>query len=177
MSTADTGIITSKSISTMCLIYLILLLQILNTIFKQTNGNEPALYLAETNVSFQSCHFDTQSTVVDIVTSYELNIHNFNLRMFQSTFILNTSDQNIKIIHCQIKKDVSWMLWKTKFQINPNQTIYSNRNFIKYLDKIVSYDPGQTFHGTISETQYASGNILTILPKTIAFFLFCIRFI
>ena len=34
----------------------------------------------------------------------------------------------------------------------------SDKNFTKNLDKIMSYDSGQTFHGTISETQYASGN-------------------
>ena len=34
----------------------------------------------------------------------------------------------------------------------------SDKNFTKNLDKIVSYDPRETFPGTISETQYASGN-------------------
>ena len=34
----------------------------------------------------------------------------------------------------------------------------SNENVTKDLDKIVLYQLGETFHGTISETQYASGN-------------------
>ena len=33
----------------------------------------------------------------------------------------------------------------------------SDKNFTKNLDKIVSYDPGERFHGTITETKYASG--------------------
>ena len=34
----------------------------------------------------------------------------------------------------------------------------SNKNFTKNINRIMSLAPGQTFHGTISETQYASGN-------------------
>ena len=47
----------------------------------------------------------------------------------------------------------------TKFQSNSYYTMSNNTNFTKNLDRIVSFHGGETFPGTISETQYASGNI------------------
>ena len=91
------------------------------------------------------------------MTIYERDLHDINLRMAQSTFSLNTSDQSIKLIHFQIHPRVFWKLWKTEFQINSYHTISSDNNFTKNLDKIVSFESGETYHGTISETQFASG--------------------
>ena len=41
----------------------------------------------------------------------------------------------------------------------------SNKNFTQNINRIVSYDTGHTFTGTISETQYASGNDLKFPHK------------
>ena len=81
-----------------------------------------------------------------------------NFRIAKSSFSLNTSDQDMKIIYFNGPLQGSWKLWKTKFQINSYHTISSDKNFTKNLDKIVSHDHGYTLHVQISETQYASGN-------------------
>ena len=104
------------------------------------------------------CNFTTNITAVTVSRGSTPKSPEINLRISHNTFSLNTSDQHTKVICFHGSPQVSWMLWKTKFQINSYQTMSSNKNFIKNLDKIVSYDPGQTFYGTISETQYASGN-------------------
>ena len=78
--------------------------------------------------------------------------------MSESTFSLNTSDKRTKIIYFEEKAQVSWMLWKTKFQINSYQTISSYKNFTKDINKIVSFESREQYHGAISEIQYASGN-------------------
>ena len=137
-----------------CTNVLISLLQILNTVFKQTKGNQQALYLSQTkDISLQSCRFDTQFTAVTIVTSYEHDFHDIHLRMSQSSFTLHTSDQSVKVIDFQNDLSVSWKLWKTEFQINSYHTMSSDKNFTKQINRIVSYDNP----GTIAETQYASG--------------------
>ena len=104
------------------------------------------------------CNFTTNATAVTITRTDAPTSPEINFRIAQSSFSLNTSDQQIKFIHFKGRLRGSWMLWKTKFQINSYHTISSNKNFTKNLDKIVSYDLYQTFNGTISETQYASGN-------------------
>ena len=104
------------------------------------------------------CNFTSNTTAVSIARDEEPKSPEINFRMAQSSFSLNTSDQDMKIIDFSGSPQGSWMLWKTKFQINSYHTMSSDKNFTKNLDKIVSYDPCQTFHGTISETQYASGN-------------------
>ena len=78
--------------------------------------------------------------------------------MKNSYFLLNTSDQ-AKIIYFVGSPIGSWMLWKTEFQVNSYHTISTDKNFTKNLDRIVSFEPTQTYQGTISETQYASGNM------------------
>ena len=110
------------------------------------------------DILLQMCNFTTNTTAVTITRNYPSKCPEINLRMAQSSFSLNTSDQQTKVIHFSGSPKGSWMLWKTKFQINSYHTMSSNKNFIKNLDKIVSYDPSKTFHLTISETQYASGN-------------------
>ena len=79
--------------------------------------------------------------------------------MSRSSFTLKSIDQSAKIIHFQGKAEVSWMLWETEFQINSYHTMSSDKHFTQNINRIVSYEPRETFHGTISETQYASGNI------------------
>ena len=106
----------------------------------------------------QICNFTTNTTAVKISRDKGPKSPEINFRIAQSSFSLNTSDQDMKIIYFNGEPQGSWMLWKTTFQINSYHTISSNKNFTKNLDKIVSYDPQETFHGTISETQYASGN-------------------
>ena len=137
----------------------ILLLQILDTIFKQTNKHLWALHLTETDISLQSCRFDTQFTAMLIETTFFPDFHDINLRMTQSSFTLNTSDESIKIIHFQIQPRVSWMLRETEFQTNFYHAVSSDKNFTKELNGIVSYAPLHTYDGIISETPYASGNI------------------
>ena len=104
------------------------------------------------------CSFVDNTSAVSIAREYTPKSPEINFRIAQSSFSLNTSDQETKIIYFKGKPKGSWMLWKTKFQINSYHTISSNENFTKNLDKIVSFEAGETFHGTISETQYASGN-------------------
>ena len=104
------------------------------------------------------CNFTTNTTAVAIDSGRPLKSPKINFKIAQSSFSLNTSDQDTKIIYFKARPQVSWMLWKTKFQINSFRTMSNNKNFTKNLDKIVSYDIGETFQGTISETQYASGN-------------------
>ena len=107
------------------------------------------------------CNFMTNTTAVTISRYYTPKSPEINLRMAQSSFSLNTSDQDMKIIYFSGSPQGSWKLWKTKFQLNSYHTMSSDKNFTKNLDKIISYDPEQTFHVTISETQYASGNDFT----------------
>ena len=92
------------------------------------------------------------------MTIHEPDFHDVHLRMSQSSFTLTTSDQSTKIIHFQIHLPVSWMLWKTEFQINSYHTTSSDENFTKQLNRIMSYDAAHSYHGTVAETQYASGN-------------------
>ena len=103
----------------------------------------------------QKCHFMTNFTAVAVANSI---LPEINLRMSQSSFAVNTSDKNTKIIYFATTPKVSWMLLETKFQLNSYSTMSSDKNFAKNLDKIVTIHPNQTFPGTISETQYASGN-------------------
>ena len=104
------------------------------------------------------CNFTTNTTAVTIARTEAPKSPKINLRMAQSSFSLNTSDQHMKIIYFSGSPQGSWKLWKTKFQINSYHTVSSDINFTKNLDKIVAYDYGETFYGTISESQYASGN-------------------
>ena len=103
------------------------------------------------------CNFTTNTTAVTISRHEASKSPEINFRIAQSSFSLNTSDQDVKIIYFSGPPQGSWMLWKTKFQLNSYHAMSSDKNFTKNLDKIVSYDPQQTFHGRISETQYASG--------------------
>ena len=116
----------------------------------------------------QTCSFITNSTAVTIQIEYSLTSPDINFRISQSSFSLNTSDQETKVIHFEGRPQLSWRLWKTKFQMNSYHTISSNKNFTKNLDKIVSYSPRETFQGTISETQYASGNGFTCKREGVA---------
>ena len=102
----------------------------------------------------------TNITAITVVSFVGPKSPKINLQMSQNTFSLNTSDKDTKMIHFHDILHVSWMLWKTEFQINSYHTVSNNTNFTKYLDKIIQIDPQQTFLGTISETQYASGNDL-----------------
>ena len=136
-------------------LYYIFNLQIINTIFKQ-NYEGVVLYIRQTlDILLQICNFTTNTGAVTLDGLYTPEI---NFRIAQSSFSLNTSDQQTKVIYFNGRPQGSWMLWKTEFQINSYHTISSNKNFTQNLDKIVSYDPMERFHGTIPETQYASGN-------------------
>ena len=106
------------------------------------------------------CNFTTNTTAVTVSRGSTPKSPEINFRIAQSSFSLNTSEQQTKVIHFEGKAHISWMLWITKFQINSYHAISSDKNFTKNLDKIVSYGDTQTFYGTISETQYASGNSL-----------------
>ena len=108
-------------------------------------------------ILLQMCNFTTNTTAVTTARSFAPKSPEINFRIAQSSFSLNTSDQQTKVIRFIGRPPGSWLLWKTKFQLNSYHTISSDKNFIKNLDKFVSYDMGQTFHGTISETPYASG--------------------
>ena len=109
------------------------------------------------DILLQMCNFTTNTTAVTIARSYGSKSE-INFRIAQSSFSLNTSDQQTKVIRFIGRLPDSWMLWKTKFQVNSYCIMSKNKNFTKNLDKIVSFFPGQTFNGTISETQYASGD-------------------
>ena len=104
------------------------------------------------------CTFTTNITAVTVSSEYTPKSPEINFRIAQSSFSLNTSDQQTKVVSFEGRPHGSWMLWKTKFQINFYHTMSSDKNFIKNLDKIVLYEPGETFHGTISETQTGNGN-------------------
>ena len=93
------------------------------------------------------------------VVTIEHQVNDINMRMSKTSFSLKTIDQRTKIIHLQGKSEVAWLLWKTEFQINSYHTMSSNKNFTQNINRIMSVAPGQTFHGRISETQYASGII------------------
>ena len=103
------------------------------------------------------CNFTTNTTAVTIARHVAPTSPKINFRIAQSSFSLNTSDQDMKIIYFSDMQG-SWMLWKTKFQINSYHAMSSDKNFTKNLDKIVAYDYRETFYGTILESQYASGN-------------------
>ena len=103
------------------------------------------------------CNFTTNTKAVTIV-GLEPKYPEINFRIALSSFSVNTSDQQTKVISFRGEPQGLWMLWKTKFQLNSYHTMSSDKNFKKNLDKIVSYDSSKTFHVTISETQYASGN-------------------
>ena len=83
------------------------------------------------------------------------------MRMSESYFSLKSIDERTKIIHLQGREEISWVLWETEFQVNSYHTISSYENFTNNINEIVSYEPLHTFYGTISETQYASGNNLS----------------
>ena len=104
------------------------------------------------------CNFVTNTTAVTLARGSTPKSPEINFRMGKSSFSVTTSDKQTKVIYFKGRAKIIWKLWKTKFQINSYHTISSNKNFTKYLDKIVSYDATQTFYGTVSETQYASGN-------------------
>ena len=110
------------------------------------------------DILLQMCNFTTNTTAVTIARTYAAKSPEINFRIAQSSFSLNTSDQQTKVIYFSGLPKGSWMLWKSKFQLNSYHTMSSNKNFIKNLDKIVSHESGYTFHVQISETQYASGN-------------------
>ena len=112
------------------------------------------------DIQLQMCHFMTNITAVTITSHHGPKSPEFNLRMAQSSFSLNTSDKNTKIIHFGGTPHGSWMLWKTEFQINSYHTMSNDTNFADNIDRIVSFEYQEAFHGTISETQYASGNIV-----------------
>ena len=100
----------------------------------------------------------TNITAVTLDLPDEPKSPEIHLRMSQSSFSVNTSDRHTKIIYFSDNTfQVSWMLWKTEFQLNSYLTMSSDKNFTKNLDRIITKDQ-QMFPGTISETQYASGN-------------------
>ena len=107
---------------------------------------------------FEDCHFITNITALRFYSSEEAKPNDINLRMAQSYFTLKTSDKNTKIIYFEKELQVPWKLWKTEFQINTYHTMSSDKNFAKNINKIIMVDQQQMFQGTISETEYASGN-------------------
>ena len=136
----------------------IFILQIINTLFKQNYGSVD-LYADQTkDILLQMCNFTTNTTAVTISRNQGPKSPAINFRIAQSSFSLNTSDQQTKIINFLGPPKGSWKLWKTKFQLNSYHAISSDKNFTKNLDKIVSHDYGYTLNVQISETQYASGN-------------------
>ena len=100
----------------------------------------------------------TNITAVAVAAAGEPKAPEINLRMSQCSFSLKTSDKQTKIIYFYNTLQVSWIMWKTEFQINSYHTKSSDKNFTKNLDKIIQIDPEGTFPGIILETQYASGN-------------------
>ena len=104
------------------------------------------------------CDVTTNITAVTVVAPEEPKSRVINLRMSRCTFAVKTSDKHTRVFYFHNTFQVSWKLWKTEFQINSYHTMSNNTNFTKNVDKIIWIDPQQTFHGTISETQYASGN-------------------
>ena len=105
------------------------------------------------------CNFTTNTTAVTLARIKAPKSPEIIFRIAHSSFSLNTSDQHTKVIYFKGKPQGSWMLWKTKFQLNSYHAMSSDKNFTKNLDKIVSRDYGYTLHHVqISETQYASGN-------------------
>ena len=104
------------------------------------------------------CHFITNITAVGVDGVYGPISPAINLRMSLCSFSVNTIDKDTTIMYFHSTFQVSWMLWKTKFQINTCSTISNSTNFTKNLDKIIMIDPQGPFPGTITETQYASGN-------------------
>ena len=112
---------------------------------------------------FERCHFSTNITAVLFYGNEGPKPTEMNLRISQSSFSLKSRDKNAKIFYLQNTLQVSWMLWKTEFQLNSYHTKSSDKNFTKNLDRIITIDNQQTFPGTISETQYASGNVYEML--------------
>ena len=124
-------------------------------------SDKQELYTTQTkDILLQNCSFRTNMTAVTVVNiiGSRLKFSEFNLRVAHSSFSLYSSDPQTKVIRFKGEPQLTWMLWKAKFQINSYNTISGDKNFTKNLHKIVSYDPGETLFGTISETQYASGN-------------------
>ena len=115
------------------------------------------------DILLQMCSFITNITAVTVSIHYTPQSPKMNFRIAQSSFSIYTSDQQTKVIHFSGPTQGSWMLWKTTFQINSYHIMSSDKNFTKNLDKIMSYDTGEIFHGNISEIQYASGNIASLL--------------
>ena len=101
----------------------------------------------------------TNITAVVIMSDY---LEPVELRMTQNSYSLNTS-YNDTVINIIGGPKVSWMLWKTEFQINSYHINSSSKNFTRDINKIVSISPQETFHGTISENKYASGNTFVLL--------------
>ena len=114
----------------------------------------------KTDILFEMCYFITNTTAVNFIGSEDSKPTSINLRMSQSYFTLKTSDKTIRIIYFKDQLKVFWMLWKTTFKINSYHTMSSNKNFTNNINRIVVYSRGKTYHGTISETQYASGKCL-----------------
>ena len=104
------------------------------------------------------CRFLTNIRVVRLIGNEGPKPTEVSLRMSQSSFSVKAKDKNWKIIYFQYQPNVSWKLWKAAFQVNSYRTMSNDRNFKENLYKVASYDKEETYHGTISETQYASGN-------------------
>ena len=129
----------------------------MNTLFKGNIAPSDTSVLDfndKINILLQKCNITTNITAVNIISGHKHQPINF--RVAESNLSINTKD--IKLINIRGEPIVSWMLWESEFQINSYHTKSSDRNFTQNINRIVSYTSGETFHGTISETQYASGN-------------------
>ena len=129
----------------------------MNTIFKRNYGNAVLDFHSPVDILLEMCHLVTNITAVNILGIYGPKSPAFNLRMSLNYFLLKTSDQNTKMIVFGGAPRSSWMLWKTEFRINSYRTISNDKNFTKNTNKFVEFIQ-ETFHVTILETKYASGN-------------------
>ena len=125
------------------------------------DGSNEALMLdGNTDILFEMCYLTTNITAVYFHGNAGPKPTEVNLRMSQSNFTLKTTDKNTKIIYFENELQLSWMIWKTEFQINSYHTISSDKNFTNNIDKIITIYPQGPFTGTITVTRYASGNDL-----------------